>query len=321
MSTETTPSIAGRTIRCLLFDIGETLWTRLHKTTIRNLEHVAEQRALALLYRHIPPTARPLSHTMQLGAQLRREVDRHTHQAALLCPGYEPDFALATRSALHSLGFLEIDTDVSAEIFEALRIRSSISRHVFEDVFPTMAELQKRGFLLGIVTNRQYGGQLFAEDLQQSGFFKYFDPCAIAVSADLGIRKPNPEIFRYALKALDVPPAETAMVGDSLRADIAGAQHLGMLAIWKPKLRLRAAAQAELLSQYSMLPLPQETTPLAEDQVLSAQTPELTDTYLLEYAWKHDKSREGHPEPAIEPDLIIEHTRDLLHLFTKAGKQ
>jgi HAD superfamily hydrolase (TIGR01549 family) len=321
---ETAPSIAGRIIRCLLFDVGETLWTRPSKETLRSLEHVSEQRAIAILYRHIPTSTNHPANTIHLGKELRHAVDQHTYRATKQKPGYEPDFALATQHALHELGFTDVDKALGAEIFEALRVRINVSRLVFEDVFPTMAELRKRGFLLGIVTNRQYGGQPFEEDLSELGFLDYFDPRFIAVSADLGIRKPTPEIFLHALNGLGVPPEEAAMVGDSLRADVAGAKHLGILAIWKPKLRLRAAAQADLLSQYTMLPSPQEITSSTTESP-STRIPEVTDDYLLKYVREHDKHHDRHWDksltPITQPDIIIEHTKDLLNIFLKAGKQ
>jgi HAD superfamily hydrolase (TIGR01549 family) len=251
-------------------------------------------------------------------------VDEHTYRGTKQNPGYEPDFALATQRALHELGFAEADKALGAEIFEALRVRITVSRLVFEDVFPTMAELHKRGFQLGIVTNRQYGGQPFEEDLRELGFLDYFAPRAIAVSADLGIRKPTPEIFLHALNGLGIPPEEAAMVGDSLRADIAGAKRLGIFAIWKPMLKLRAAAQADLLAKYAMQPSPQETTSSTTEPA-SARMPEITNDYLLKYVREHDKHHDRHWEhsltPITQPDMIIEHTRDLLNIFLKAGKQ
>jgi len=321
---ETAPSTAGRTIRCLLFDVGETLWTRPSKETLRNLEHVSEQRAITILYRHIPASASHPSNTIRLGKELRQAVNEHNYRATKQKPGYEPDFALATQQALHELGFVDVDKALAAEIFEALRVRIIVSRLVFEDVFSTMAELCRRGFQLGIVTNRQYGGQPFEEDLRELGFHDYFEPRSIAVSADLGIRKPTPEIFLHALNGLGIPPEDAAMVGDSLRADVAGAKRLGILSIWKPKLRLRAAAQADLLSHYAMLPSPQEAIS-STDESASAPIPEVTDDYLLKYVREHDKHNDRHWDhaltPITEPDIIIEHTRDLLNIFLKAGKQ
>ncbi|HCJ35620.1 MAG TPA: hypothetical protein DHV65_15165, partial [Ktedonobacter sp.] len=60
---------------------------------------------------------------------------------------------------------------------------------------------------------------------------------------DLGIRKPNPAIFLHTLNALDIPPTEAVMVGDSLSADIAGGKGLGLYTIWKPNPDVQRQAQ------------------------------------------------------------------------------
>ena len=46
-----------------------------------------------------------------------------------------------------------------------------------------------------------------------------------------GYVKPHRSIFEAALSALDVTPAEAAMVGDSAEDDIEGARALGMQAV------------------------------------------------------------------------------------------
>ena len=99
--------------------------------------------------------------------------------------------------------------------------------------------LQQRGFLLGVVTNRQWGGKTFREDLEILGLLEYFQYQHMAISADLGVRKPHPAIFQHALNALCVAPEEAVMVGNSLRADIVGAQRSGIFTIWKPKPGMR----------------------------------------------------------------------------------
>ena len=46
-------------------------------------------------------------------------------------------------------------------------------------------------------------------------------------SAVVGVRKPDPEIFRMGVKALGLEPSETIMIGDSLDKDIIPAQAIG----------------------------------------------------------------------------------------------
>lgn len=55
---------------------------------------------------------------------------------------------------------------------------------------------------------------------------------ALAISHDVGVRKPRAELFAAALDALGVAPAEAVHVGDDLRADVAGAAALGLRTVW-----------------------------------------------------------------------------------------
>lgn len=66
--------------------------------------------------------------------------------------------------------------------------------------------------------------------LETAGLRERLD--ALAISHDLGVRKPRPEIFAAALDALGVSPAEAIHVGDSLDADVLGAAAAGLRTVW-----------------------------------------------------------------------------------------
>jgi len=53
----------------------------------------------------------------------------------------------------------------------------------------------------------------------------------LAEAGELGVRKPDPRIFREALLRLGTEPAETVFVGDRLYDDIGGAHAVGMRAV------------------------------------------------------------------------------------------
>ncbi|NER15147.1 noncanonical pyrimidine nucleotidase, YjjG family [Leptobacterium flavescens] len=44
----------------------------------------------------------------------------------------------------------------------------------------------------------------------------------------VGVKKPNPRIFEFALEKASVSPENTVMIGDNLEADILGAKNMGM---------------------------------------------------------------------------------------------
>lgn len=66
---------------------------------------------------------------------------------------------------------------------------------------------------------------LRAYDLRH--FFK-----GIIESAVVGIRKPNPTLFRLGVDALELEPENVLVVGDSLRKDIEPAESLGCKVLW-----------------------------------------------------------------------------------------
>ena len=295
---KTTSSLQGRIIRCILFDFGDTLWTRKDAAAWHRAEQAGNQRAIALLKSTFPDTMLSIADPVVFGEQFRHVVETRTRNKQ--SPGYEPDFELATIEALQELGLPTVERPVAGEIFGALRVRIPESRHLFHDALPTLAELQQRGFLLGVVSNRWHGGKPFQEDLQVMGLLDYFDTDLMAISGDLNIRKPNPAIFQHALDALGVPAEEAAMVGDAFGADVIGAKQLNIFAIWKPKARLREEAGRSL----------PPGTPLDGD-------------HLAAYAYKKEAKKYGlSPEDShTRSDLIIEHLSELLDVFPKAGLQ
>jgi len=293
-------ALAGRTVHCILFDLGSTLWTHNKSFDQLSQQRAVRQHMLAILRQHIDSRCFPYIDDITLGEQIAKAIRQRIYELYMLNTRLEPDFATGVVEALQQVGFPPVDRTVGAEIFEALRTRSFNSRTLFEDALMTLATLKQRNFLLGVVTNRQYGGPLFVEDIRNFGLLDYFEELHIAISSDLNVRKPNPIIFRHALDALGVAPEEAVMVGDSLGADVVGAKELNIVAVWKPSPRVFAQVRA------------------AQEQEYTTQSFE---SRLIESARQYEKSR-GRPIPEdIMPDLIIEHLRELLDVFVEVGKQ
>ncbi|HBF41687.1 MAG TPA: hypothetical protein DDW19_07980 [Anaerolineaceae bacterium] len=97
------------------------------------------------------------------------------------------------------------------------------------DAHATLQELLRRGYRLGMVTNAADAVDV-GKIVDNHRLRIYFDD--IIISADFGIRKPDPRIFEIALKRLGADPASAVMVGDNLSADILGAHRAGMRGIW-----------------------------------------------------------------------------------------
>ena len=327
------PALAGRTIRCILFDLGDTLWSRRDLDMWQRMEYDANDRAVAILRTCTDTSCLPELDDMALGKRLRKAIEKRQRTLVRENLEIELEGAIAVAHVLHEWGINDVDARQCAEIFEGLRVRIPGSRPLFDDVLPTLAELQRRGFQLGIVTNRHWGGAVFQEDLRTLGLLNYFDPRYMAISIDLGIRKPNPAIFLHVLHALDIPAQEAAMVGDSLRSDILGAQLLGIYTIWKPSPALasqvyaRKAAHARRASSTSTstVPSPDSIEASSDSDERPADLPQGMHVTDDDYVLAHIDSRAGkwdeHMQRDIRPDVRIDTLSDLLDIFATAGEQ
>ena len=291
--------IKGHQIRCILFDLGSTLWTTVDKAAWLSLEQTSNLIAVKALLRFTNDKEFSSMESHTLGTLLRQAVEKRIRFESRQNPGYEPDFVRATMEALQQLGISRANRTLGEDIYEALRIRIPNSRELFDDTLSTLAVLKQRGYILGVVTNRHYGGLPFHEDLQTVGLLNYFEYENMAISADLGIRKPNPDIFMHALNKLNVQPEEAAMVGDSLKADIVGARMLNILAIWKPKASLREEAKVAWMSSYIASlehhmhsSVAQNRREMSDTELPEASEDEskagLTEDYLLSYVHNRD---------------------------------
>lgn len=330
-------SLRTQRIRCLLFDLGDTLWYRQDRERWEQLESESNQRAARLLRQQSGASLLPAIDDRALGQRLRQAFDEQIRAMIHCTPLLEPDASLALQSVLRRWDVHSIDASLGQALFEALRVRIALSRTLFADTLTTLAELRRRGFLLGVVTNRLWGGAPFHQDLATIGLLDYFELPHIAISGDLGIRKPNSQIFEHVLHSWQVLPEETAMVGDSLSADIVGAQSLGIMAIWKPKPWLRAWA----LTQAATAPTPPDNQPRTRSSgafpgidTADAQIEERAahadkvptgmyitdDDYILARANNSRDYLEQFRHGEIQPDHVIGQLADLLEIFPKVGQ-
>lgn len=99
---------------------------------------------------------------------------------------------------------------------------------LFPNTLETLKELKKLGFNLHIVTNGFQEVQLVK--LENCGLHAFFD--IIICSEMIGKNKPDPAIFKFAMKEAGALPADSLMIGDDYRNDVAGAIQVGMHAIY-----------------------------------------------------------------------------------------
>ena len=66
--------------------------------------------------------------------------------------------------------------------------------------------------------------------IREYGIRNYF--VTLIESAQVGVRKPDPEIFKLGIKYLAKPAQDIMVVGDSYKNDVAPAQSLGCKTVW-----------------------------------------------------------------------------------------
>jgi FMN phosphatase YigB (HAD superfamily) len=84
-------------------------------------------------------------------------------------------------------------------------------------------------YRLGLLSNFD-DSRAGREVLSDTGIADSFE--AVIISADTGLRKPNPAIFAQMLDKLQLEPADVLFVGDTAREDVLGAHRAGIPVVW-----------------------------------------------------------------------------------------
>jgi HAD superfamily hydrolase (TIGR01509 family) len=93
-----------------------------------------------------------------------------------------------------------------------------------------LESLRSRGIKTGLVANAWPDpGRVLRRDAELFGLAPLLD--TLVYSEEVGVRKPEPEIFLHACRELGVEPGETMFVGDDLIADVRGAANVGMTTV------------------------------------------------------------------------------------------
>jgi putative hydrolase of the HAD superfamily len=125
------------------------------------------------------------------------------------------------RQVLADLGHQDDGMRVAEALFAAFS--DPAGYRLFDDVRPALDALAGRGVTLGVVSNFEP----WLEDvLALQGIDHLF--ATVAISGKLGVAKPDPEIFRVALKEAGAEPEATVHVGDQPVNDVAAARAVGI---------------------------------------------------------------------------------------------
>lgn len=214
--------------RALLFDLFNTLThfdhTRLPRATFGGVEKFTTGPAVWAVFRdHGGHQDWPAF------AEVAVSVSRRTRHEAQRSQR-EISSIVRFREILAGLGWpAGPATERSAQAMMERHMELLIAATVVEPVTTQILDCLRRRYRLGLLSNFDHAPAARIL-LERSGLDRSFQ--AIAISDELGFRKPDPRAFLHVLALLDCDPATAVFVGDSPDDDIAGARAAGMEAIW-----------------------------------------------------------------------------------------
>ena len=202
--------------KAVFFDFFATLifWTQPLRVTLRK---IADRYQLCLNWSVYDEARAILTETYEASKPTDNIRDTISKQLEGCC------------AILRKLGVHEHVEQIAWEVLQyehALFSRNNAT--LYEDVLPTLDQLQQMDLKLGIISNWDTPLHAMVEELDLA---PYFD--VVVASHDQRVRsaKPDAAIFEYALNAVDASPEESVHVGDSFEADIIGAHTAGIRAI------------------------------------------------------------------------------------------
>ncbi len=125
------------------------------------------------------------------------------------------------------LADFKVDRSKIARVSEELMVY--IENHYYKremrpEIPAVLEKIKQMGLKIGLISNVNSLGQV-PGNLKRYGIESYFNP--VILSSQYGIRKPDPSIFHYAARLMDVPTSACVYVGDRIARDIIGSQRAG----------------------------------------------------------------------------------------------
>ena len=228
----------NRRFEAIIFDLGNTLiyfdaeWSQVFPQADKALLSSLRGSGLAL--------------DDAFGDVFRNRLESYYREREMEFIEYTTRYVL--RSLLSDWGYESVSDDVIRRALTELHSISQAHWQPEDDMLTTLSWLKAQNYRLGMISNAGDDADVQAL-IDKAGIRPFFD--IILTSAAQGIRKPNPEIFNLVLDYWKLLPAQVAMVGDTLGADILGAKNAGIFSIWITR---RANTPANLAHQDTILP-------------------------------------------------------------------
>ncbi len=113
-------------------------------------------------------------------------------------------------------------------------------------VLDVLGRIREKGIKIGLISNADIIDIKYWNDSPLSTFFD-----SVIFSCDVGILKPETEIYQLAMKSLNVKPEESIFIGDGGSNELFGARRAGMKTIFSEYLDCKSNIQKEMIINYS----------------------------------------------------------------------
>jgi len=113
-------------------------------------------------------------------------------------------------------------------------------------VLEILGRVREKGVKIGLISNADIIDIKYWNDSPLSAFFD-----SVIFSCDVGILKPETEIYQLAMKRLNVKPEESIFIGDGGSNELFGARRAGMKTIFSEYLDCKSKIQKEMIIKYS----------------------------------------------------------------------
>ncbi|MGI9532582.1 YjjG family noncanonical pyrimidine nucleotidase [Lutimonas sp.] len=199
-------------IKHIFFDLDHTLWD-FESNSKKTFSHIFDRNNLSIDFDKFIEVYKPINHQYW---KLFRE-DK-VSKAELRYGRLQQTFKSIDFSYNDDLIHL-----LSEEYITYLADHNDL----FDNAIPVLDYLAAK-YKMHIITNGFEEVQ--NRKLKNSKLLPYFDE--VITSEKVGVKKPNPKIFKYAMDLTNAVSNESMMIGDNFEADILGAKNMGMHVIF-----------------------------------------------------------------------------------------
>jgi len=199
-------------IKHIFFDLDHTLWD-FETNSNKTFEYIFKKNSIDVEINKFKEIYKPINAKYW---KLFRE-DKVTKEALRYA---------RLKEAFDLLKF-ETNDDVIEILAEDYITYLSSYNTLFDGALEVLTYLQVK-YQMHIITNGFEEVQF--KKLKNANLLPFFEQ--IITSEKVGVKKPNPQIFNYALGLTNATPKESIMIGDNFEADILGAKNAGMHTIF-----------------------------------------------------------------------------------------